>query len=318
MKKILALIISAVMLMSLLAACGEEATTQETTEQNQPEETTAAPEDTQVNEPENQETVYLLASAERTPLACGGDRRMNTMDYDANGNLITRTSEEYDYTYSYDNENRMTGWKRLRGDGSVHENRIYQYGDNGKVSSWSYQMGEYMFAFENTYDQQENLIKVVCTRNGEYYSEETYTYDASGRVTEYKGSDHLQYTYEDNKVTVAIVMNNGKQYTDSIREYDESGNLIYEETYDEGELYTKDAYTYDADGKLVSSTNWSSYNAGEHRMEYTYDENGCLVEVNVKEGLGILYRLTYTYVRWQGDAQRAEQLRSTPIDEFWQ
>ena len=71
---------------------------------------------------------------------------------------------------------------------------------------------------------------------------------------------------------MTIVMNNGKQYTDSIREYDENGNLIYEETYDEGELYTKDAYTYDADGKLVSSTNWSSYNAGEHQMEYIYDE----------------------------------------------
>ena len=318
MKKIIAWILSVMMLLTLLSACGKETAPQETGTQVPSEVQTEPSELPQAGQQDNGGIVYLLASAEQMPQSCGGTRRKNIMEYDVNGNLISRICDEYDYTYSYNAENQMNGWKRLRKDGSVHEERIYRYGDNGKVSSWSYQISEYTFTFENTYDDQDNLIKVICTRNGEAYSEEINTYDAEGRLVDYQcGSDHLMYTYEENKTVVTDIRPNGTQYTDRITAYDENGNVIWEETYDEGELYTKETYTYDAAGKLISSTNWSSYNAGERYLEYAYDENGCLIEVTAKEGLGILYRLAYTYVQWQGDPQRAEQLRAIEIDEFW-
>ena len=313
MKKLMALILAVMLLLSLVA-CGEE-TTPAGTDEKPAGEASAEQNDSQTGD---LEIVYLLASVERIPEPGYGSLKRNTMEYDENGNQSHRTTLEYEYTYSYDAENRLIGWKRLRKDGTVQEDRTYEYDANGREAKWSYVMGEYTFVYENTYDDQGNLVRVVCTRNGEAFSEETYAYDAEGRVTEYKGGEHLQYAYEGNRVVATIIEKNGDQYTDSVVEYDENGNLILEEEYFEGELTNKCTYTWGADGKLVSSTDWSSANEGERQLAYTYDENGCLTEVVVTEGQNLAYRKVYTYVQWQGDPQRAEELRAIEIDELWQ
>lgn len=131
------------------------------------------------------------------------------------------------------------------------------------------------------------------------------TYDAAGRLlSRYEFDDDdgdcegVTYTYDEKGNLLCVEeyedysLEDGTRYT-----YDANGNMLTETQYDEnGEKYWT-TYTYNADGKLTEQT----YTYGDEesqRRVYTYNDNGALVGMKIYRGdeVRMEYSLTYENV----------------------
>lgn len=183
----------------------------------------------------------------------------------------------------------------------------------GAVSSMTSYVAEdaenYSEEYKVLYEYGETGLKLNETRKvGDVTASVTaYEYEGEKLTSEkhYEGESELiaEYTYE----------------------YDDKGNMISctRQDYMEGES-TRDAYTYDADGRLIGKI---SYNGDEitSRTEYTYDDKGNETKCSVYTSGGELVSSTkneYSYdepgnitkcVRTQTDGAQG-----TTIEYIWE
>ena len=308
MKKLIAMMLALVMVLSL-CACNKK-------------DDGAAEEET--------ETAYLLTEIVMT--TTDEDGKAHTMkanpEYDDDYNIVGLKSYEDDKlatetTYDRDFDKPLV-WLEYDEDGKVTDRTEYTYDDKGNClesnSSYTDEDGKTSTYKEVcTYDGDGNQLTRKYYSNGELYSENTYTYTATGKVaTETyiysRGYEsHYSYTYDehDNLLKVEAssyvetyenVYENGKLveakgYEDgeleSYAKYDANGNVILKIYYDDGAEEDRYEYTYDENGKILKRV--SKWGDGTDTVTYTYNSNGKITEYNYSNSDGDSNRMTYSY-----------------------
>ncbi len=83
-----------------------------------------------------------------------------------------------------------------------------------------------------------------------------------------------------------IIENNDKENNDKIKSgsilYDEKGNIIGSEVYNDGKLSAKYVRKYNNQGKLIDETSYDAFGNIIENTTHTYDEKGNAVEFNQK------------------------------------
>ncbi len=304
MKKTVTILVSLTLLLSLFSGCGSNTGS------------TAAGNDAgKVTTPGGEQSdglvsVYLL----ETKTAGPNRIVLRSCKYDEKGNLVEEDRDGYRYTYVYDQNNRNIEWTRQRADGSVHQKNTYQYDENGNEILQVEDYSEYHFEYKSTYNDKGQLIEVVCTRNGEHFDTDTYTYDDQGRVTQYTDGTMrvIRYVYEGNTTRKQELNNDGSVDEENVYTYDDNGKLIREEYIVEGETWNYREYTRDENGKVLERQYYELEDGAveaERKTVYTYDDNGNLTQEKFYEDGELSEQHTYTYVELKVTPERAEELR---------
>lgn len=254
LKRIISTVLSAVLLLSLLAGCTPPVsptdpteptvptipttptTPTQPTEQTEPTEPAQPTVPTQPTEPtEPAELVTVFCIQEALDWKKKNDQtRHSIFTYDTSGNLLNRKSET---------------------DGQYNTEEIYQYDDYG------------------------NLIYGPL-RVGSTFEPITYTYDERGRLLSesYKDFNQIQmiYSYDDvGNLIGEEHWSNGELSRKITMEYNDAGQRVYEE-WDYVLEHVPDIFIYwvydDRGNPLTQTTYYDDQYRGE--MTYTYDENG--------------------------------------------
>lgn len=240
MKKILAFIISAMMLLSL-CACGEDA-------KAQVEDAKAQADSKESNT--GKVAVWILESA---VWRCDGEALSINIEYDASNNIkkagVVIEGIEFGSQFNFDDQGRIL---TEVGYGESNANCEYDYDDSGRISRTRREDSESVY----TYDEKGNLIKEVQTVYSDigaergFETEITYSYDANGNlIQKVDCGDTCTYEYDaQGRLTVE------KWVSDSVqkrvdRTYNENGLLsgaveIYNEQDESNryELYYKQIF----------------------------------------------------------------------------
>lgn len=308
MKKTFAILICAILLLGLLAGCGSDAGDNKTAGTTQ-----GAGENAGVSGGEQTDglvTVYLL---EKEAYGTNGTA-LRTCKYDKAGNLVEEDRDGYHYTYVYDQSNRNIEWTRSRADGSIHQHNTYQYDEKGNKILQVEDYSEYHFEYKSTYNDKGQLVKVECTRNGEPFDTDTYTYDDQGRLVDYRDGNfsNYHYVYEGNITKEQDVQDDGAVYSETVYTYDGNGKLIKEEYFEKGELLHYYEYTRNDAGKVLETCRYDMYDdvaQMDRKSVNTYDSNGNLTEKKVYTSGELSNHYVYTYTQLKVSPERAEQLR---------
>lgn len=302
MKKTLASLICATLLLGLLAGCGSK-----TAGGGQ-----ASGENGSAAGGQQTVSVYLLEKK-----ANGANNAvLHTYAYDEVGNLVEENDDyrDYRYVYVYDENNKVVEWTRYRKDGTVHQHNTYQYDDKGNETMLVEDYSEYHFEYKSSYNDKGQLTEVVCTRNGELFDTDTYVYDDQGRVLEFHdgGFSDYYYIYEGNTTRKQDVESNGNIHSEQVYTYDDNGKLIKEEYFERGELSYYYEYKRDGNGKALEVCNYDM-NDGAAELETqtvnTYDGNGNLADKKVYKDGQLKNHYVYSYVELKVSPERAEVLR---------
>ena len=226
---------------------------------------------------------------EETEVDDEGDSQHITWEYDSAGRCIreagtvTYLEEEYETTYTYDEEGRLVEERKLErdledGDKDTYLT-LYRYGDNGLLAEESqYRRSDWLLE-EPDEDWKERAWEMTIS----------YSYDEEGRCTQ------VSYAYNEDTFwmdTAAVRI----QYT-----YDEKGNCVKTETSRADGSTALGQYTYDEKGNMLEKTYTDS--EGESTTTYSYDENGnCVKEVSVNPQ-GQEKTITRTYKKQYAPAQ---------------
>ena len=292
MKKLLALILAAVMLLPL-AACVEDKenesdTTAETSADGVPEGEVGDGEESYLDEIVNKiarkETVYYDdtgyykdAGRVREQLFYDKDDLLiyklvfhrngfaaEWHELDSNGVVVKRyeRGEESDWVIAQERETDKDGnvikYTRYDEDGSVYtiENYTYEGGKLVKEEGEDPEDGEITLSDVYEYDADGRLIKVTSSSYGETDSYIEYTYDSAGNMI------------KENRVDISDPGRNS--YT--TYEYDGNGNLI--KKIPSSKTSRSTVYTYDEGGKLITVNELSSTGDTYFVEKYTYYEDG--------------------------------------------
>ncbi len=202
--------------------------------------------------------------------------------YDAKGNLIEKETNyyisllsgrnNYKYVYTYDDKNRLV------------------------------EMNEYWFDFLNyKYKYQYNefdsvSVMLIYNKDGELYTEYTYEYDGSKRLSKLTERDALsssgygyvrKYSYSGNSVTeVTTMLKDGSPFGTKVWEYDSHHNLLKETwTNDEtgkSTIQKDNSYEYNSKGQLTKRTSKGYYFKDElSYRDYYYNEDGTIERIHL-------------------------------------
>jgi len=179
-----------------------------------------------------------------------------TYNYDANGNLYTRTQGGNTTTYSFDSQDRLTGIS------SPSLNIQYQY--DGLFNRVSKTDGG--TATKYLVDPNGFLPQIIAEMDGAYNITSYYVYDGIGLVAKMSGSNVYYYHYDGSGNTIAMTDSSGNMVNKYA--YDEFGNLmnavetvpnpfLYVGQYgvmddDNGLLYTRARYYDPQAGRLIN------------------------------------------------------------------
>ena len=233
------------------------------------------------------------------------DNTAVTYAYDANHNLIRVTDWANRVTaYTYDANNRIVGVTKP--DGSV-TTTIYDNMQRVTSTVVRAMSGTVIAGFEYTYDNlsriveekhladgvklcyiYDNLSRVIkrtvkCLESNTVLSEETFTYDAAGNITDAPDSC---FQYDTNN---RLVVFNGHAVS-----YDLDGNML-----NNGEQ----SFTYDSANRLITADGHTyTYNAEDVRIRnlcteedttYTYNTNAKLSMLLMKTTNGVVTKYVY-------------------------
>lgn len=306
MKKSITILLSLVLLLSLLSGCGSTAGGNTSAGNGTENAGTSGG-----GQADDRVTVYLLETKENG----SNGAALQSCKYDEAGNLVEENRGGYRYVYVYDQENRNIEWTRYRADDSVHQKNTYQYDEKGNVILKVEESGGYRFEYKGTYNEKGQLVEEVCTRNGEPFDTDTYTYDDQGRVVEYCDGTYstYHYVYEGNVTRKQVLNKKGDVSEEWVYTYDDNGKLVKEEYWEDGELWTVDEYVRDTSGKAMEHNRYDA-DDGEKKLETktvnTYDEKGNLTEKKQYDDENqLVTHYVYKYTELKVSAQRAEELR---------
>lgn len=214
------------------------------------------------------------------------DMTVESYRYDAAGTLLEYSIEEYDTNDNllsstcYDENGNMASQYTHTYDELQREvtDSMYLVDETGEITNT---------LWENIYDEQGNLIRVLEHEDGRTYVAEENTYNDAGkriRSVAYPDSDGFgnpisvsEYTYdEDGRLIIQstdyniIYSNMTTEY-----EYDQEGNIAREITYEDGEAFFDYSYKYDSDGNLLEEidTYYQNGNETQTQTTYTYEYN---------------------------------------------
>lgn len=218
----------------------------------------------------------------------GKETSRTTYTYDANGNLLERSGNRnyngknstFKYIFTYDaNSNMLT--EKNYSNGKLENEFIYTYTAFNKVATeiLRYSYGEEVHC-TYTYDQHEN--KISETRTWQYDNGETRSTQTTYENT-YDGDKLAEVkTYEDGKL-------------ESWEKYDANGNETLRVYYygDDGEESSRYESTYDEDGKILKRVD--KWGGETNTTTYTYNSSGKIVETNYSAQDGRTSRSAYSY-----------------------
>ena len=316
MKKLIAMLLALVMILSL-CACDKKNSTEE-----------------------ELETAYLLTEISATQTDSEGKTHSmrGTVEYDDDYNVIgTKTYEDgklsMETTYDKDMDKPLVE-QEYDEDGKKTDRTEYTYDANGnrleRSGSYSYDGKTTTFKEVCTYDANGNQLTEKSYSNGELEYEYTYTYTAFNKVatqirrdndgdethstytydehenvisckTERKFADRDSYsyeeiyenTYEGDKLVEVKCYNDGtlEEYT----KYDANGNEILRVYYfgDDGEESSRYETIYDANGNVLRRI--EKWDEESNITTYTYNSKGNCIEAVETYGDEEKSRITYSY-----------------------
>ena len=202
--------------------------------------------------------------------------------YDAKGNLIEKETNyyssllsgrnNYKYVYTYDDKNRLVEMNEYRFY-SLNYKYKYQYNEFDSVS-----------------------VMLIYNKDGELYTEYTYEYDGSKRLSKLTERDALsssgygyvrKYSYSGNSVTeVTTMLKDGSPFGTKVWEYDSHHNLLKETwTNDEtgkSTIQKDNSYEYNSKGQLTKRTSKGYYFKDElSYRDYYYNEDGTIERIHL-------------------------------------
>lgn len=145
-------------------------------------------------------------------------------------------------------------YRELSQDGAIVEISEFSYDQHGNQLSVRtvYDGDESVYAYEYTYDADGNMLSRQEYLNGEAVGRLDMEYDAQGReiASAYSYPDDTpgyctESTWEGSTETRISYDSEGNAYMTLITTYDETGNILSQETWQEGELISCTEYTYE-------------------------------------------------------------------------
>ena len=149
--------------------------------------------------------------------------------------------------------------------------------------------------YERVYDANGNIL---IGYDREFYDIAQYFYDADGRMSKKENDDGKSVLYfydEKGNIVKSEHYEDGENYKTLIYDYEYTGNVItkltvYKEGKKEKPRYVKE---YDLNGRLISYTE----DTDDEAAYYEYDADGRLIKITVDEDVdySIDYTVEYTY-----------------------
>lgn len=152
------------------------------------------------------------------------------------------------------------------------------YGANGQVQQ----------TIVKEFNNQDQIVKL--TINDEVT---TYEYENNLCIKMTLPDGEFKYFYDGEKlVQLDVVDPSGNLHKRTYYEYDENDNVIYNKTVADDEIF-ESFIDYNDLNQMIAAKSISS--EGETNYEYQYDENGNLIEENIKDENGNLTNHVYSY-----------------------
>ena len=298
-KKVLALLLAAVILCSL-CACGKKSNDNQNKPKTVAKSINALIADgdyaaayalleSVATDSDDEDILELRSKLIRVPLHFTTDDETIDFTYDENGWLLAADYGSTSVTYTYDDRGNCLSENHSDGTKTV-----FTYDEsNNCLSEKTYKQND-KWEFNNyTYDENGNVLTHENSHNYEEgnWSIDSYTYDERGNILthQYKncesGNGHTYiYSYDekDNRVTEEYVSNTGYSYTLATSYvYDDDGNCL-SITSDEETI----TYTYNDDGKVLTKKRVVSGDLTTYKWVYTYDKKGNVLteKYSVKSG----------------------------------
>ena len=103
------------------------------------------------------------------------------------------------------------------------------------------------------------------------------------------------YNEKGNQIKICRYDKYGKIDNKNTYKYDEKGNIIEHNTYDDGRLVFKDIYKYDEKGNKIEKNHYYYDGRLDYKTTYKYDEKGNNIEENIYDYDYDGYGSKYTY-----------------------
>ena len=152
---------------------------------------------------------------------------------DEAGNLLSREfiedgQVEYRTDYTYDEEGRLLSYTTVYTQEGSPLSCSYEYDDQGnQILVYEYTGDQLVGQTQREFDNQGRKVKAVYT---DMLSDWGYTY---------------VYTWEGSTETAVQYDSDGTESRKTITAYDESGNILSQETWQDGDMVSRLEYTYE-------------------------------------------------------------------------
>ena len=237
--------------------------------------------------PDNTSVTYLYDANNNLTSVTDWAGRVTSYTYDVNNKVTGVTKPDgSSVTTVYDNKQRVTSTVEKTASGTVITGFEYSYDSFGRISTEKDLAKGIRMSY--TYDELSRVVtRAILNACDELISEEHYTYDAAGNITDAPGSC---FNYDTNNRLTAF-------QNDSVG-YDLDGNMLH--YYVGGELKELE---YDSANRLISAMGQEyTYNAEDTRIRnicgdedttYTYNTNCRLSQLLVKTTNGVVTKYVY-------------------------
>ena len=241
-----------------------------------------------LNYPDNTSVTYLYDANNNLTSVTDWAGRVTSYTYDVNNKVTGVTKPDGStVTTVYDHKQRVTSTVEKTASGTVITGFEYIYDSFGRISTEKDLAKGIRMSY--TYDELNRVVTrgIVSDECDELLSEEHYTYDAAGNITDAPGSC---FNYDTNNRLTAF-------QNDRVG-YDLDGNMLH--YHIGGELKELE---YDSANRLISAMGQEyTYNAEDTRIRnicgdedttYTYNTNCSLSQLLVKTTNGIVTKYVY-------------------------
>jgi RHS repeat-associated protein len=178
--------------------------------------------------------------------------------YDVLGNRATVTTNGYTVRYGYDKSNRM---ETIDYNGAVS---TYTYDQRGNRKTLTYSNG---VTITYSYDRNGQVTGILNKRGNHTYSELSYTYDLTGKITSKK--NHLGMTHYTYDLAGRLIKEIAPGYT-TVYTYDKKGNRLISETIYKDLQNTSFIYTDTEEiAKYKIKKTYYIYNEGDQLIKST-------------------------------------------------
>lgn len=174
----------------------------------------------------------------------GLEQFTHAYEYDANGRVIKDTYDSFPspcwYSYEYDtNGNKIREKLYYVGEEDAYYSDQYEYDDNNQptVQIREYSNGlKYSWTYENTYDEQNRMIKQVTTDSTGAVETVVYKYDSEGNCSYKKKNNdnglvyeyHYQYDNDGNMIRKTYEYYSNGELKENITEYIYDYTITYQ------------------------------------------------------------------------------------------